>query len=193
GSYRRCKPLRLPLSTQAICMLMRHERILILFYKASVPKVLCPVCAALCWSRGDECVWEEGAHATEQRVCGVQSGPVGNRRQHGLLALPGGGNHHASQPEHRDAHVSSFRPLESLLPGRKREGTLFHHRVCHAYERPDDIRVYNQRPKDDPLCHAIPAGQSFFHVHRLHPEQHRPYPAPPHHLSIRLWNLLYSL
>lgn len=63
-------------------------------------------------------MWEEGSDAAKQCVCSVQSGSVGNRRQHRLLALPGGGNHHASQPEHRDTHVPPLRPLESLLPGR---------------------------------------------------------------------------
>lgn len=61
---------------------------------------------------------EEGSDAAEQCVCCVQSGPVGNRCQHRLLALPGGGNHNASQPEQRDTHVPPLWPLESLFPSR---------------------------------------------------------------------------
>lgn len=65
-----------------------------------------------------EPLWPEGADVAEQRVCCVRPGPAGDRRQHRLLAPPGGGHHPAHQPDHRDAHVAALRPVEGLFPGR---------------------------------------------------------------------------
>lgn len=59
---------------------------------------------------------QEGADAAEQRVRRLRPRPAGDRREHRLLALPGGGRHPPTQPEHRDAHVTSLWPLEGLLP-----------------------------------------------------------------------------
>lgn len=47
-----------------------------------------------------EPMWQEGADVAEQRVRCLRPGPVGDRRKHRLLALPGGGCHPSPQPEH---------------------------------------------------------------------------------------------
>lgn len=65
-----------------------------------------------------ERVREEGSDPAQQCVCGMQSGAAGYRRQHWLLALPGGGCHPASEPERWHTHVHPLRPLESLFSGR---------------------------------------------------------------------------
>lgn len=65
-----------------------------------------------------ERVREEGSDSAQQCVCGMQSGAAWDRRQHWLLALPGGGRHPASEPEHWHTHVNPLRPLESLFSGR---------------------------------------------------------------------------
>lgn len=65
-----------------------------------------------------ERVREEGSDSAQQRVCGMQSGAAWDRRQHWLLALPGGGRHPASEPEHWHTNVNPLRPLESLFSGR---------------------------------------------------------------------------
>ena len=64
-----------------------------------------------------EPMWQEGADVAEQRVRCLRPGPVGDRRKHRLLALPGGGCHPSPKPEHRDTHVPPLGPLEGLLLG----------------------------------------------------------------------------
>lgn len=64
-----------------------------------------------------EPMWQEGADFAEQRVRCLRPGPVGDRRKHRLLALPGGGRHPSPQPEHRDTHVPPLWTLEGLLLG----------------------------------------------------------------------------
>lgn len=64
-----------------------------------------------------EPMWQEGANVAEQRVRRLRPRPVGDRREHRLLALPGRGRHPSSQPEHRDAHVAPLWSVEGLLFG----------------------------------------------------------------------------
>lgn len=68
--------------------------------------------------REDGRLWEEGPDPAEQRLRRVRPGPAGHRRQHGLLAVPGGGRGPGPEPEHRGQDVAALRPVEGLLPGR---------------------------------------------------------------------------
>ncbi len=83
------------------------------------PQIIC-VCGErpLLKAEWHERVREEGSDPAQQCVCGMQSGDAGYRRQHWLLALPGGGCHPASEPERWHTHVHPLRPLESLFSGR---------------------------------------------------------------------------
>lgn len=64
-----------------------------------------------------EPMWQEGADVAEQRVRRLRPRPAGDRREHRLLALPGGGSHPSPQPEHRGAHVPPLGSVEGLLFG----------------------------------------------------------------------------
>lgn len=56
-----------------------------------------------CWSSpccGHECMQQEGLDFAEQCLCNQWPGAAGSGSEHRLLALPGGGSHYASEPEH---------------------------------------------------------------------------------------------
>lgn len=60
---------------------------------------------------------QEGPDSADQRLRHQRSGAAGIGRQHRLLALPGGGRHHAAQPERPYQDVAALWPLEGVLPG----------------------------------------------------------------------------
>lgn len=87
-----------------------------IFISSSCSSPFCrwhPLLLRLCY----EPMWQEGADVAEQRVCCLRPGPVGHRREHRLLALPGGGHHPSCQPDHRHPHVPPLRPLEGVFLG----------------------------------------------------------------------------
>lgn len=60
---------------------------------------------------------QEGFDFTQQRLCNQWPGAAGSGGEHGLLAVLGGGRHHAFEPEHRHQDVTALRPVEGLLSG----------------------------------------------------------------------------
>lgn len=64
-----------------------------------------------------ECVQQEGFDFTQQRICNQWPGAAGSGSEYRLLAVSGGGRHHAFEPEHGHQDVTALRPLEGLLFG----------------------------------------------------------------------------
>ncbi|CAI9614959.1 unnamed protein product [Staurois parvus] len=70
---------------------------------------------------------------------------------------------------------------------------MLHHRVCHAHERPDDIRVHHQRAENDSLSHSLPIGQPLLHVYWVYTEQRGTHPAPSDHSGLRVGGIFFIL